>query len=281
MKLINKTAIVTGGSRGLGREIVKHFLEEGANVAICARTEEDVAKTLQDFRDKSYKGAVYGCAADVSNLESVCSFVKFAMEKLGNKVDCLVNNAGIYGPKGNIDIVNIDKWIYTFNVNVMGVVYLCREIIPIMKLAGGGKIINLSGGGATNPLPGVSAYAATKAAVVRLTETLSLECNPYNISVNAVAPGALNTGMLEELLSEGDGLVDPIFFQKAMKQKETGGTPLDKGASLCVYLASDESKGITGKLISAVWDNWSELHNDIKALSPDVYTLRRIVPEDR
>jgi 3-oxoacyl-[acyl-carrier protein] reductase len=145
-----------------------------------------------------------------------------------------------------------------------------------------GKIINLSGGGATAPLPYISAYAASKAAVVRFTETIAEECKDYGIDVNAVAPGALNTRLLDEILVAGEEMVGKQFYEKALQQKEGGGTPLQKGADLCVYLASAESDGITGKLISAVWDPWPAF-NQRKAeiMSSDLYTLRRIIPNDR
>jgi 3-oxoacyl-[acyl-carrier protein] reductase len=102
-----------------------------------------------------------------------------------------------------------------------------------------------------------------------------------NIFVNAIAPGALNTSMLEEILKEGKGKIPEEFYQAQLKQKESGGTPLEKPASLCVYLASDESNGVTGKLISAVWDDWPNLHKHLKEIDSDVYTLRRITPDDR
>jgi len=145
-----------------------------------------------------------------------------------------------------------------------------------------GKIINLSGGGATAPLPFISAYAASKAAVVRLTETLAGECKDYNIDINAVAPGALNTRLLEEVLSAGPAKVGDDFYARALKQKASGGAPLELGAELCVFLASSQSDGISGRLISAQWDPWRRL-DDYRAelAAGDIYTLRRIVPDDR
>jgi 3-oxoacyl-[acyl-carrier protein] reductase len=159
---------------------------------------------------------------------------------------------------------------------------MCKWILPHMKKNNAGKIINLSGGGATAPLPRISAYATSKAAVVRLTETLAEECKEYSIEINAVAPGALNTRLLDEVLEAGPDRVGRTFYEKALKQKSDGGTPLDLGASLCVYLASSESNGITGKLISAPWDPWQNLahyREDLK--NSDIYTLRRIVEKDR
>jgi 3-oxoacyl-[acyl-carrier protein] reductase len=281
MRLKNKKTVITGGSRGLGREIAVHFLKEGASVALCSRNEQELETAIDALRVYAIEPeTICGLYADVSDYLSVKKFTEFVTEKFGT-IDCLVNNAGIYGPKGNIDEIDLEKWVHAFEINVMGVIYMCREAIPYMKKNAGGKIINLSGGGATAPLPGISAYAATKTAVVRLTETIALENKEHNIFINAIAPGALNTGMLDEMLREGKGNVPAEFYEKALKQKESGGTPLSKAAELCVYLASDESNGVTGKLISAVWDDWSHLHEHSEELDSDIYTLRRIVSDDR
>jgi 3-oxoacyl-[acyl-carrier protein] reductase len=281
MKLRNKNAIITGASRGLGKEIAMHFVKEGASVAICARHQDELKDAIKDM-ESFFPGdqIICGICADVSKYSDVKTFLNFSVEKLGI-IDCLVNNAGVYGPKGNIDVVDLDKWQEAFQINVMSILYMCNAVIPLMKKNKGGKIINLSGGGATKPMPGVNCYATTKTAVVRLTETIALEVKNDNIFVNAIAPGALNTSMLEEMLKEGKGKVPDEYYKAVLAQQESGGTPLSKGAELCVYLASDESDGITGKLISAVWDDYKNLHNHLDILESDIYTLRRIVPEDR
>ena len=146
---------------------------------------------------------------------------------------------------------------------------------------GYGKIVQLSGGGATNPLPGLSAYAASKAAVVRFAETLAEELREHHVDVNAVAPGALNTRMLDEVLAAGPERVGQAFYERALEQQRSGGVPLERGAELAVWLASAASDGVTGKLLSAVWDPWRELPRHLEDLASDVYTLRRIVPGDR
>ena len=281
MKLKGKSAIITGANQGLGKEIALHFVREGASVSLCARKEDTLKQAIKELEAiKGPEQIIAGMKTDVSVLNDVKSFVEFSAKALG-KIDCLVNNAGIYGPKGTVEFVDLDAWEATFNINVMGIFMMCQETIPYLKKSKTGRIINLSGGGATNPLPGLSAYAATKAAVVRFTETLALELKDDNIFVNAIAPGALNTGMLDEIINDGKGKVPDAFYERALKQRESGGTPLNKGAELCVYLASDESEGVTGKLISAVWDDWANLHKHLKELDSDIYALRRIVPEDR
>ena len=139
----------------------------------------------------------------------------------------------------------------------------------------------LSGGGATNPLPNISSYAASKAAVVRLAETLAEELRPFHVDVNAIAPGALKTRFVDQVLEAGPEKVGAEFFAKNKKWAEEGAVPLELGANLAVYLATAESNGITGKLISAQWDPWEKLHEFKGDLAGDIYTLRRIVPNDR
>ena len=146
---------------------------------------------------------------------------------------------------------------------------------------GYGKVVQLSGGGATNPLPGLSAYAASKAAVVRFAETLAEELREHHVDVNAIAPGALNTCMLDEVLAAGPERVGERFYERALEQQRSGGVPLERGAELAVWLASAASDGVTAKLLSAVWDPWPKLPEHLDDLASDVYTLRRIVPADR
>jgi NAD(P)-dependent dehydrogenase (short-subunit alcohol dehydrogenase family) len=136
------------------------------------------------------------------------------------------------------------------------------------------------GGGATKARPFLSAYAASKAALVRFGETLAEEVKEAGIDVNAVAPGAMNTRLLDDLLDAGPERIGPAAHEESIAQQRTGGTPLEAGAALCAFLASAESNGITGRLISAVWDPWRDLlarREELRA--SDVYTLRRIVPE--
>lgn len=145
-----------------------------------------------------------------------------------------------------------------------------------------GKVLLLSGGGATKPLPYLSAYAASKAAVVRFGETLAEEVREFGIDVNAVAPGTLNTRLLDEVLEAGPTKVGQTCYEQALRQKAEGGTPMARGASLCLFLASAASDGITGKLISAVWDPWEKLPEHLGDLcDSDIYTIRRILPGDR
>ncbi len=279
-KLYDLRAIITGGTQGLGRAIMEEFLREGAKVAFCGRSVELVRKTEEDL-NASYPGKVRGYKCDVGLDADVSSFVEAAQQWLGG-VEALVNNAGVLGPLGPATDVSWEEWQETLNINLLGTVRMCRALVPTMQSAGRGKIINLSGGGATNGRPRFSAYATSKAAVVRFTETLAMELADSGIEVNAIAPGLLKTRMIDDLFQAGEELAGEKDIKDARRCSDTGGTPLDLGASLCVFLASSASDGITGKLISAPWDPWEDLPNHLEDLKKtDVYTLRRITPKDR
>lgn len=281
MKLNRLNALITGGSQGLGREIAEHFLAAGANVALCARSQKDLAATGMELARRFPKQKVLTKTCDVADETQVNALVAFAVQELGS-LQAVVLNAGVYGPMGPTESVPLAEWRRAMDINLFGVLLPSRAVIPHFKQAGRGKIVVLSGGGATNPLPNISAYAASKAAVVRLMETLAEELKPFHVDINAIAPGALATRLVDEVLAAGPEKVGAAFFAKNKTWKETGATPLALGAELAVYLASAESDGITGKLISAQWDPWSDLqaHRDELAKS-DIYCLRRIVPEDR
>jgi NAD(P)-dependent dehydrogenase (short-subunit alcohol dehydrogenase family) len=282
-KLTQRNAIITGGSQGLGRALVEAFVREGANVLFCARDRHAIADLEAQLKASALPGqriVAQGC--DVSSVTEVRDLFAAADECLNGPLHILVNNAGIYGPKGPTDDVDLAEWKLCVDINLYGTLIPCREAMHRFKKSGYGKIVNLSGGGATNPMPNISAYASSKAAVVRLTETLALELQPFHVDVNAVAPGALNTRLLDEVIQAGPEKVGADFYQRSLKQSREGGVPLELGADLCVYLASEESDGVSGKLISAKWDPWKRLH-EYKAdlLSSDIYALRRITPEDR
>ena len=281
MKLKNLNALITGGSQGLGKTIAEHFLREGANVVLCARSEQDLLATRDELAQKFPAQKVSAKTCDVSNETQVNELVAFTLRALGS-LDALVLNAGINGPKVPTESVSLDEWRRAIDINLFGVLLPCRAAIPHFKKAGRGKIVVLSGGGATNPLPNISSYAASKAAVVRLMETLAEELRSFHVDVNAIAPGALATRLVDEVLAAGPEKVGAAFFEKNKGWKEKGAVPLELGASLAVYLVSPESNGITGKLLSAQWDPWKDLqaHREELAKS-DIYCLRRIVPEDR
>ncbi len=282
MKLHGRKALITGASEGLGAVIAEHYLIAGASVMLCARGEPSLRAVRNRLLPLCRSGQeIHIRRADVSIPAEVDGLVEAALAAF-QRLDILVNNAGVYGPFGPIEAIDWNDWTHAIAINLMGTVYPCRTVVPHFKKQRYGKIVNLSGGGATNPLPGISAYAASKAAVVRFTETLALEAAGFNIDVNAVAPGTLATRLTDQLLAAGPDKVGAAFHARISKLRDEGGTPFEKGAALCVYLGSAESDGVTGKLISAVWDPWPTLHQHKADLtSTDIYALRRISPKDR
>lgn len=282
MKLQGRHALITGSSQGLGRAMAEEFVREGASVVLCARDSRLLEQTAAELSRLATAGQrVLARPCDVSDEAQVNALVQFALQELG-RLDVLVANAGIYGPMGPTETVDLQAWRRAIDINLFGVLLPCRALIPHFKQARRGKIIVVSGGGATSPLPNLSAYAASKAAAVRLMETLAEELKPFGVDVNAIAPGPLATRLVDEVLAAGPQKVGQAFYEKNRQWKEQGATPLELGARLAVYLASSQSDGITGKLISAPWDPWPRLHQYRQELaSTDIYCLRRIVPEDR
>ncbi len=282
MKLAGRRALITGASQGLGLAVARRFVEEGADVMLCARNADRLDRAREELLHLAgQRSRVLAMPADVARPGDVRRLVGLAVDLLGG-LEVLVANAGIQGPKGPVQDVRWMEWRQAIEINLLGTVLCCREVVPHFVERKHGKIVLLSGGGATAPRPYFSAYAASKAAVVRFGETLAEELRGTGIDVNAVAPGALNTRMLDEVLEAGPARVGRQFYEQAVRQKAEGGTPLERGAALCVFLASAASDGITGKLISAVWDPWERLAEHMDQLGgSDVYTLRRVVPRDR
>ncbi|MBI5246480.1 MAG: SDR family oxidoreductase [Elusimicrobia bacterium] len=282
MRLDGRGVLITGASMGLGRAIAEACAAEGADVFLCARGAKELERAQSEIAEKAAPGKkVHALAADVSKPDAVEKLVQAALKALPN-LQGLVNCAGIYGPPGALDEVDWAEWVKTLEINLFGTVALCRAVLPAFRKRGYGKIINLSGGGASGPLPRMSAYATSKGAIVHFTETLATELKGTGIDVNALAPGPLNTRLLDQILEAGPDKVGPDFYARSVKQKKDGGAPMDKGAALCAYLLSSDGDGITGKLLSAQWDPWQTLREHRADLEGgDIYALRRIVPKDR
>jgi 3-oxoacyl-[acyl-carrier protein] reductase len=273
MKLKGKVALITGGGRGIGRAIALAFAHEGATVVVASRTLSEVNETVTHL--KTIGASALALKVDVSQVQDVERMVQLSIQEFG-QIDILVNCAGMFGPIGPLVKNDTAKWIETITVNLIGTFLCCKAVLPFMIEQGSGKIINLSGGGAANPHPNFSAYGTSKAAVVRFTETFAEEVKAFNVQANAIAPGGVNTRLQDEVIAAGD-LAGAEGLANAKKIKQTGGTPLDKPVGLAVFLASEESNGITGKLISAVWDDWQNMGENVSEIvTSDIYTLRRV-----
>jgi len=273
--------LITGASQGLGKAISTACVAQGAHVFLTARDTATLEAVASELRALAQPGQqVLTAAGDVASPAHAELVAGRAAAELPNFCG-LVNNAGVWGPMGRLEDVPWEEWAGAIQTNLMGTALMCRFAIPNFRKHNYGKIVNLSGGGATAPMPRISAYAASKAAVVRFTETLALETRDGGIRVNAVAPGAMNTRMLDQLLSAGKEKVGD-YYQRGLKQRDEGGASLERAASLIVFLLSRASDEISGRLISAVWDPWESLPERAGELAgTDVYTLRRIIPKER
>ncbi len=277
LHLAGRHVVLTGASRGLGHAIARQLWQAGAHLALVARS--------ASIGDGGALGpaAVPGqqllaVAADLADPEAPAAIAARVGEHWPH-VHALINNAGVIGPIGTLEENDWAGWEQTIRVNLLAPVALCRALLP--RMPAGGAIVNLSGGGATSPRPHFGAYATSKAGLVRFSENLAVELAARRIRVNTVAPGPMNTRMLDAVLEAGESAAGKEF-SKAVDQLKQGGVAPEKAAELVVWLVSEESAPVTGRLISAVWDRWAELGAHAPELAgTDIYTLRRITPEDR
>lgn len=275
-----KYALITGASKGLGEFLAQRFWGAGFSLCLVARGEVGLQKVVLSLPEQKEQ-QIIRLVCDLGNpaaISGLAAKVRASFPRL----DVLVNNAAIHGPIGPLWENDFSLWQQTIQVNLLAPVALCRAFSPWMRETGGGSIINLSGGGATGPRANFSAYGTAKAGLVRFSESLAEETSSLGIRVNCIAPGAMKTAMLGEVLEKGASAAGAREFAIANKVFAEGGASMDRVAALALFLASDSSKGITGKLISAVWDDWEHWPKHLDELSAsDVYTLRRIAGRDR
>jgi NAD(P)-dependent dehydrogenase (short-subunit alcohol dehydrogenase family) len=237
MRFQRKVAIVTGGSRGMGRAIARALAREGATVALIARNTETGNEAAQIEADG---GKVFFLQADISDRDQVLRAVSKTVQRLG-RVDILVNNAGIH-KRAPFDQEALSDWLLLFEVNVLGTVFPSQAVVPSMIEQGGGRIVHISSKAAVVGEPGYAAYSASKGAVLSLTRAMAVELTPHNITVNAVCPGPIVTDML--LADLPDAANCQALAQKAPLGRL--GQPEDVAAAV-LYLASDGVGWCTGQ----------------------------------
>ena len=279
MILEDRVSVVTGGSSGIGKAIATTFAREGSHLVLASNIESELEAAKREIGSSS-SVRLETLLTDVSQPGDVDNMVKFTLAEFGT-IDILVNCAGIYGPIGIITDNDTAEWLKAININLNGTFLCMQAVLPTMMKQKKGKIVNMSGGGGASPLPRFSAYGTSKAGVIRLTETIAHEVKEYNIDINAIAPGAVNTRFLDQAMAAGEA-AGKDFFAKAVKQKKEGGVPPEKVAELALFLASSKSDGLSGRLISLLWDNWKDISQHLEdIMSTDVYAMRRIIPGDR
>ena len=280
-QLAGKTCLVTGASRGLGRAIATRFWAEGANLVLAVRNPGAVASLLTELGRADGQSSLV-VPLDLQDLDSASSLIDRAVAMGAGKIDALVNNAAVQGPIGKTWETPAQAWNDAIVADLVAPSLICRAAVPLMGRQGGGAIINLSGGGATGPRANFSAYATAKAGLVRFSETLAEEAKPLGVAVNCVAPGPMGTDMLATVQQAGLAAAGEREIAAARKALAGGNETLVAAVDLIVFLAASGGQGVTGKLISALWDNWRDFPAHVAELGgSDVYTLRRITGRER
>ena len=269
--------VVTGSSTGIGRALAERLLSRGHAVWGLARSDQ------ADFAAQ-HAGRFRFSRCDVGHwpeVERAAAEVAAAWPHADGLIAC----AGIQGEIGRTLAADPANWSATVRANLDGTFHALRAFAALLGRTPAprrAKIVCFSGGGATKPRANFSAYGVAKTGIVRLVETIAEEERGRALDINAVAPGAINTRLTDEVLALGPEVVGAAEFAAAQKQKATGGASLDKALDCVEWLLSPVSDGISGRLLAAPWDPWPTLDRHAAELAAsDIYTLRRIVPEDR
>jgi 3-oxoacyl-[acyl-carrier protein] reductase len=272
MELRNKVCVVAGASGAIGVAIARRLYAEGAHLAITYRTVKP-QKPCEELSQGPGRTACY--ELDVTDCKQVETVIQQIRTDFAG-IDVLVNCTGIQGPIGPLETLDMPEWARTIETNLLGSVYLARAVLPYMKERGRGKIILFSGGGAAYGRPYFTAYSSSKAAVVRFAESLALELEATDIQVNTVAPGPVRSRMWGEMRAAGQ-VGGPKLEEELKHMEETGGVSPDRAAGLVAFLASARSNRLTGRLLSAVWDDWEHFEKGMeKIVATEAFTLRRV-----
>ena len=266
--LTGKSIVVTGGSMGIGEAAARTCLEAGASVTICARGAGALEQASRRLATDGYKN-LETAVTDVSSATAVRSAFDRAYARFA-RVDGVIHAAAVLEPIGSIYDVDPQAWLRTVEIDLFGTFLVTREACLRMRERGG-RIVLFSGGGASAGYPYFTAYACSKVAVVRFAESIAEEVRADGIEINALAPGAVATRMLEQRQSAGD-----------LDTGDRTTVPVERGAKAAAFLVSDAARGITGKFVAAVYDDYASWPGRLREIdSSDAFTLRRIVPKDR
>ena len=266
----NKCVLITGAGRGIGKRLAIGFAADGARVGLLSRSEAEL--DLAKLEIEQAGGTAMRIRADVRNAEEMAHAVERMRSSFGG-VDVLICAAGVQGPIGPFLTTKPKAWNETIETNLLGVANSCRAALPPMIERRSGKVILISGGGSAYSRPNFTAYGASKTAVVRFGETLAEEVRDFNVQVNTIAPGAAYSHMTDEILHAGEERAGAKEIEDAERVRITGGVSAEKQIALALFLASERSNHVSGKLIH-VNDEWKRYEQE--SMRPDLYTLRRV-----
>ena len=265
-----KSVLITGAGRGIGKRLAMGFAQAGARVGLLARSQAEL--DLAKLEIEQAGGNALRIRADVRDLEQMRAAVERVRVVFGG-LDVLIGAAGVQGPIGPLLTTDPQAWSESIEINLMGTANACRAALPPMIEKRSGKIILLGGGGSGYTRPNFTAYAAAKTAIVRLVECLADEVRDHNVQVNCLAPGASYSHMTDEVLHAGEARAGHKEIEDAEKVRVTGGIAPEKQVLLALFLASDRSNHISGRLIH-VNDDWKRFEQE--NIKPELYTLRRV-----
>jgi NAD(P)-dependent dehydrogenase (short-subunit alcohol dehydrogenase family) len=266
----DKSVLITGAGRGIGKRLAMGFAQAGARVGLLSRSQAEL--DLAKLEIEQAGGNALRIRADVRDLEQMLAAVERVRVVFGG-LDVLIGAAGVQGPIGPLLTTDPKAWNESIEINLMGTANACRAALPPMIEKRSGKIILLGGGGSGYTRPNFTAYAAAKTAVVRLVECLADEVRDHNVQVNCMAPGASYSNMTDEVLHAGEALAGHKEIDDAEKVRVTGGVAPEKQVLLAMFLASDRSNHISGRLFH-VNDDWKRFEQE--NIKPELYTLRRV-----
>ena len=269
ISLAGKCVLVTGAGRGIGKRLAIGFSQAGAKVGLLARSEAEL--DLAKLEIEQADGVALKIRGDVRQVDQMGSAVDRMRNSFGG-LDVLVTAAGVLGPIGPLISSKPKAWNEAIETNLIGVVNACRAALPSMVEKRSGKIIIIAGSGAAAARPNFSAYAASKAAVVRFAECVAAEVRDHNVQVNSIVPGGAYTSMTDEILRAGEDRAGAKEVEEAEHIRITGGIAPEKQIQLALFLASERSNHISGKLIY-VTDDWKKIERE--NMQPEAYTLRR------
>jgi 3-oxoacyl-[acyl-carrier protein] reductase len=264
------SVLITGAGRGIGKRLALGFARAGYRVGLLSRTQPEL--DLAKLEIEHQGGVALRIRADVRDLDQMCGAAD-RMRAVFGGVDVLIAAAGVQGPVGPLLETKPRAWADAIDINLMGVAHAARAVLPMMIERRAGKILALSGGGSAYSRPNFTAYAAAKTAVVRLVECLADEVRDHNVQVNCMAPGASYSHMTDEVLNAGEDRAGAKEIEQAEQVRITGGVPPEKQVQLAMFLVSDRSNHISGKLIH-VNDDWKKMEN--ANMNPEAFTLRRV-----